>query len=386
MLKFNFVTPSDILLFILLIFVAVQLFFLIVVFGRLLFYQSKREKEGSAEERGVTVIVCAWNELENLRELLPLLDAQDYPVYEVIVVDDRSDDGTKEFLRSYCEHSRHVRTVRVNEEYEHITPKKYAVTIGQKHAKYPLSLMTDADCRPDGSQWISSMAARISETKEIVLGFSPYYRERGLLNWFIRVETFYTAVQYFSFASYGLAYMGVGRNLMYRRSLFFENRGFYTHNNVLGGDDDLFVGEVSNSRNTAFNLDPDSYMYSVPKKTWGTWFFQKTRHLGVGKLYRSSFKMLLGLLASSHVFTWLSMFVNVGVGILTENIYLLGATGVLFGGRWLVQWVILAFLNKRLGHTISSFLIPLADFSLFLYYLIMGGYNLFRKKRVSRWR
>ncbi|GAA4434008.1 glycosyltransferase [Ravibacter arvi] len=381
-------TPSDWLLLVLLIPVSVQLFFILIVFGRLAFFQSPEREEKRSEKSwmGVSVIVCAWNELENLAELLPLLDAQDYPLFEILVVDDRSSDGTTGFLEAYCRQSAHVRSIRIEKEYEHITPKKYAVTIGQKHAVYEISLMTDADCRPAGTGWISSMVNRMADGKEIVLGFSPYFREKGLLNWLIRCETFYTAVQYFSFALFGMAYMGVGRNLMYRKRLFFENRGFYTHHNVLGGDDDLFINEVARIGNTACNLDPEGYMYSVPKKTWGEWYVQKTRHLGVGKRYRFRFKFLLGILGASHVMVWIAAASLLGWALVTRNQYLLIGTGTLFAVRWLFQWLILSFVNQRMGKTINSFLIPLMDITLFLYYLVMGAGNLFRKKKVARWR
>lgn len=380
-------TLPDLLLLALLLFVSIQLFFLVIVFGRLIFFKGKKYDPDDAEEApGVSVILCAWNELENLQELLPLLDDQDYPLYEVLVIDDRSTDGSHEFLKTYCETSAHVRTVRIKEEYEHITPKKYAVTIGQKHARYEISLMTDADCRPAGRSWISSMAGRLGGRKEIVLGFSPYLKEKGLLNWFIRSETFYTVVQYFSFALYGLAYMGVGRNLMYRKGLFFEKKGFYSHHNVLGGDDDLFINQAATFRNTTCNPEPESFMYSIPKKTWGEWFIQKKRHLGVGKLYRAHFKFLLGLLAGSHVFTWLIAIMNVTIAILLQDDYLLYGTGILFGARWVIQWLVLALINHKLGSTISGFSIPLMDFAMFWYYLLMGGYNMVRKKAVARWR
>ncbi len=378
-------TPSDCSLFVLLFFVSIQLFFIVIVFARLIFYESRRYEESGPEE-GVSVIVCAWNELENLRELLPMLEDQDYPLYEVLVIDDRSTDGTEEFLEAYCLNSPRVRTVRIKKEYDHITTKKYAVTIGQKHARYETSLMTDADCRPSGHRWISSMMSRMGGRKEIVLGFSPYLKERGLLNWFIRCETFYTAVQYFSFASHGMAYMGVGRNLMYRKELFFRNKGFYTHGNVLGGDDDLFVNEVADFRNTACNLDPDSFMYSVPKRTWREWFVQKRRHLGVGKFYRKRFKLLLGLLAVSHIFTWVVALGNTIWALVAKDSYLLTGTAILFGVRWMLQWLILAIVDRRLGTTVGSIFIPLMDFALFLYYLVMGGYNAFRREQAARWR
>ena len=378
-------TPPDYSLLVLLFFVSIQLFFIVIVFARLIFHESRVHKEIDPQQ-GVSVIICAWNERENLQELLPMLECQDYPLFEVLVIDDRSSDGTEEFLEAYCRNSSRVRTIRVKREYDHITTKKYAVTIGQKHAHYEISLMTDADCRPSNEKWISSMISHLGGRKEVVLGFSPYVEERGLLNWFIRCETFYTAVQYFSFATYGMAYMGVGRNLMYKKELFFKNKGFYTHGNVLGGDDDLFINEVADSVNIACNLDSDSFMYSIPKETWGEWFVQKRRHLGVGKFYRKRFKFLLGLLAVSHILTWVVAAGNTAWALLIRDSYLLGGTAILFGVRWLLQWPILAAINRRLGATIGGFSIPLMDLALFLYYLVMGGYNAFRKERASRWR
>jgi len=385
--KSKTVTPPDLLLLALLLFTGIQLFFLIFIFSRLIFFKGKTyEAAAGSELPGVSVIICAWNELENLKELLPLLEEQDYPTYEILVIDDRSTDGTEEFLRDYCVRSAKVRTIRVNEEYDHITPKKYAVTIGQKHARYALSLMTDADCRPTGLNWISSMASRVGGRKEIVLGFSPYFKEKGLLNWLIRCETFNTVVQYFSFALYGLAYMGVGRNLLYRRQLFFDHRGFYGHSKIMGGDDDLFINQIATFRNTTINPDPASFMYSIPKKTWSDWFRQKRRHLGVGTLYKPHFKYLLGLIAGSHVFTWLMALANVVVALILKDMYLLCATGVIFGARWLLQWLGLGLVNRRLGSTLGWYTMPLMDFTMFLYYLIMGGYNMFVGKAVTRWR
>ncbi len=377
-------TPDLILPGILLFFVAIQVFFYLFVFTRLLAKKIKRPAPEGCP--GVSIIVCAWNERDNLEELLPLLDNQDYPEYEVLVLDDRSTDGSEEFLQEYCATSLRVRTIRVEEVYGHITPKKYAVTIGQKHARYAVTLMTDADCRPEGPRWITSMAAHLTDRRQIVLGFSPYYRKKGLLNWLIRCETFYTAVQYLSFAASGVAYMGVGRNLMYRKDLFFANRGFYGHSKVLGGDDDLFINQAATFRNVAVNIDPDSFMYSFPKTTWSEWFLQKKRHLGVGKLYRTRNQVLLGLLSGSHVWVWLMALLNLVIGVLTHDLWLLKVTAAIFGARWLLQWIILGFLNTRLGATISGWGIPLLDLALFLYYLLMGGRAVFRKNVVTQWR
>lgn len=372
------------LLILLGVFIFIQLVYYLLVFTRLIFYRQESAELASLPE-GVSVLVCAWNELENLRELLPLLDAQDYPLFEVVVLDDRSQDGTSQFLNENLASWPHVRYIHIDTKFPHITPKKYALTVGMKHASYPIALMTDADCRPTSTDWIASMAGRLVESKEIVLGFSPYFKERGLLNWFIRCETFYTAVQYFSLALAGLPYMGVGRNLMYRTSLFFAHRGFYRHKHIVGGDDDLFMNQAATSDNTVLNLNPDSFMYSYPKTTWASWFRQKQRHISVGKHYRTRNKLVLGLLSGSHTGTWVMGIMCLAWGIYQQDALLLQGLSVAFGVRWLVQLIVLGGINKRLDRTVGWFSFIFMDLALFVYYLTMSSLVLSRRKKNITW-
>lgn len=362
--------------------ILIQLLFYLFAFARLI---GETNVENHIPTQGVSVIVCAWNEKENLEELLPILNAQEYPEFEVIVMDDRSRDGTKEFLEENIEQWDHIRYIRVNNEFDHVTPKKYAITVAIKTAKYPVVLMTDADCRPASYNWIAAMATRISVTKGVVLGFSPYFEMPGLLNWFIRCETFYAAVQYLSFAKMGSAYMGVGRNLMYKTELFWENRGFYKHKNVVGGDDDLFINQVSDGINVAINLDEESFTYSIPKTTWGAWFTQKKRHLSVSSFYKAKNKFLLGLLSGSHTLLWLLGIAVLTLGILEKDWVNLQLLGAMFGGRWLIQGIILGLINSKMGKTIGWYTFIFMDFALVIYYLVMSSFVFMKPKKV-RWR
>jgi cellulose synthase/poly-beta-1,6-N-acetylglucosamine synthase-like glycosyltransferase len=375
---------AELLLALLGFFILIQLFYYLFVFARLMGY--KQYTEAAPGAPAVTVLVCAWNELENLTELLPLLDAQDYPEFEVLVLDDRSSDGTHDFLKKHVFDWEYVRFIRIDTEHKHITPKKYALSVGMKHARYPIALMTDADCRPTGTNWITSMVAQLSDGKDIVLGFSPYIRKAGLLNWFIRCETFYTAVQYLSFARTGWPYMGVGRNLMYRTSLFFATKGFYTHKGVVGGDDDLFMNQAATPENTAINLDPNSFMYSVPKTSWNSWFVQKKRHLSVGKLYKARYKFLLGLLSGSHVGVWVVGLACLVYGIYSQDLLFLQILGGAFVLRWLVQAIVLGSINKRLDRTVEVYSFLFMDLAFFVYYLFMGFMLLIRRKAKVQWR
>ena len=376
-----------------LLMVGIQLIFILFVFSRTAFYPQRDPSEPSTDvaATGVTVVVCARNEYANLTELLPRLNEQNYPTFEVLVMDDRSTDETKSYLENDIAHLNRVRSIRIDKEHEHVTAKKYALTIALKKAVYPTVLLTDADCRPATPDWLARMVAPLTDSgKDIVLGFSPYEYRPGLLNFLIRSETLFTAVQYFSLALAGWPYMGVGRNLAYRTSVFFNNRGFYTHKNVLGGDDDLLMNEVATGRNTAVCLDPAAFMWSKPKETWADWRIQKRRHLNVGKYYQPGHKFRLGLLTASHVLTWglglvvgllaLAMVLVKGSFTANEQLLLPIAAGV-FAVRLLLFWGIVGRISYRLAHTVQWALMPVMDAGLAGYYGLAGLRTLFRRKQ-----
>ncbi|GAB4034211.1 glycosyltransferase [Spirosoma gilvum] len=384
-----------------LVVVGIQLIYILFVYSRTAFYRQSEPGDTNGQRQfsnestaGVTVVVCARNELDNLRELLPLLNEQAYPHFEVLVMDDRSTDGTQLFLENDIAHLDRVRFIRIDKEHEHVTPKKYALTIALKKAAYPIAVFTDADCRPASTDWLTGMASPlVTNQKGITLGFSPYYPQSGLLNLLIRSETLFTAVQYFSLALVGKPYMGVGRNLAYRTSLFFANRGFYSHMNVVGGDDDLFINEVATGKNTAVCLHPDTFAWSVPKETWAEWRQQKRRHLNAGKYYKPGNKFRLGLLTGSHVLSWV-LAMAVGAVVLVHEIqhhsfttrewlFLLIATGT-FAFRIVLFWGIVGRISYRLAHTVHWAIMPLMDFLLAVYYGLSGLTTLFarRKKRL----
>lgn len=172
--------------------------------------------------------------------------------------------------------------------------------MGIKESKHEIILLTDADCVPASENWITRMQDGYDDDTEIVLGYGAYYKKRGILNKLIRFETFHTALQYFSYALSGIPYMGAGRNLSYKKTLFFRNKGFSSINHVAGGDDDLFINKVANKKNTRIVLDKEAFTLSEPKKSFGDWQRQKYRHHSTGKYYKWGHKFLLGLYAVTH--------------------------------------------------------------------------------------
>lgn len=283
-------------------FVLVQLIYFLIIFRRLAFY---KEKKTTPAQPSVSVILCARNEIKNLRQHLENLLMQNYPVYQIIVVNDCSWDETELYLEVMEQKFQHLKVVTIKEQERYRHGKKFALSLGIKAAQYEHLLMTDADCLPASQNWIAEMMHAYTDEKEIILGYGPYAKEGSMLNKWIRFETAFNAMQYISYALGGNAYMGVGRNLSYKKKLFFESKGFAKHQHLLSGDDDLFINENATKRNVNICITPDSFTYSKPKLTWGEWFKQKKRHLSTSKYYRGKHKFALGWFHFSQTVFWL---------------------------------------------------------------------------------
>jgi len=294
---------------------SIQLFYYLFFFARLANHIPVEEVSDNAK-LPVSIIICALNEEANLKQNLPLLLEQVYlknnkPNFEVLVVNDNSDDGTFYLLNQLQEQYAHLHVVHLTQEAKLISGKKFPLSMGIKEAKYEHLLLTDADCSPASAHWLARMVAGFSESKKIVLGYSPYKKYDGTLNKRIRFETFHTAVQYLSYALANMPYMGVGRNLAYKKELFNANKGFTSHHHVISGDDDLFINQVADSKNTVISIHPDAFTISEPKMTHEEWQMQKERHLSTGKYYKMKFQVLLGLYAISHLLFWLTFVASI---------------------------------------------------------------------------
>lgn len=326
---------------------------------------------------GVSIVVAANNELENLKKLIPSILNQNYESFELIIVNDRSTDGTLEYLHDLTK-GENFKTLKVDHLPEHINGKKYAITLGIKAARFEQILLTDADCLPESEEWINSMASGFSGKKEIVLGFSNYEKKPGILNYFIRYETVLTGIQYLGAASMGHPYMGVGRNLAYTRDLFLRNKGFSGFQDVVGGDDDLFVNKYATGKNTASVVGQQAITLSTPKTTWSEYIRQKTRHLSVGKLYKSGSKMAISMFALSWIFTWI-----LGGLLLIFN-FQLGYPAYFLLVRVLLVILTFAIGIKKFGARFNVLGVIVLDILYSIYYILTGIRALFAK--TIRWR
>lgn len=353
--------------------VGIQLLYLIVFIIAFV----RKKPAGSDERVPVSVVVCAHDESQNLKELIPQLLSQEYPEFEVIIVNDRSNDSTYDFLLDETHKDPRLRMVDVKQTPERVNGKKYGITLAIKAAAHEWILLTDADCRPGSPHWITYMSRHFTKDTQFVLGFSPYQRKPGFLNLFIRFETLLTAIQYFAFGWMKNPYMGVGRNLAYRKSLFLEKKGFNNYLHVTGGDDDLFVNMHARGNNTRLEIAPESHIYSIPKVSWKSFYEQKVRHLSVGKRYRFSHRFLLGLFS----LTWIIAWVTAIPLAFTPEKYLIPA---LFCFRWIVLVVLFRAMLKKSSVNFALWAIPVLDFLYAIYYISTGLVALTTKK--IRWR
>lgn len=321
---------------------------------------------------GVTVVLAAHNESYNLSQYLQALLTQDYPTYEVIVVDDGSEDETRMVVERYMTQDPRLHMTFVPYGARVGSTKKLALTLAAKAAQYEWLLLTDADCCPESRHWISTMMAKAD--KDIILGFGPYFYEKGHVNRLVRYDTLFNGLHYLGAALCGHPYMGVGRNLAYRKSLFFESGGFTHLMTNRAGDDDLFVNHVATKANTAVVLARESYMWSISKKTMKEWWQQKRRHVSVSPAYRNETKCRLALEPLTRGLFYIAVLVAlVGyipvaleeMSLLSANVLIPLAAILLFLVRWILQTAIINVSARRMGlHRFSMWSVLWFDIAL----------------------
>ena len=273
----------------LLIFILVSLVQISFSFIR---FKISRLKISTKDNGPISLIICAKNEEVNLKKNLEKVLNQDFKEFEVIVVDDQSTDSTNYLLNFLSKKYSNLKVVTLNKNVNSRIGKKFALSIGIKTAKFDNLVLTDADCIPNSRKWLSLISSGF-DNHDIVLGYSNYKKESGLLNKLVRFDTYLIASSYFTACQIGIPYMGVGRNLAYKKDLFFKNKGFANHINLISGDDDLFIQEVASKENTTILLDSDSHTSSLAEKNWKDWFSQKRRHYSTASRYKFKTKIYL---------------------------------------------------------------------------------------------
>ena len=329
----------------------------------------------------VSVIICARNEAHNLMRNLPAIMGQNYyneagkPMYEVIVVNDGSDDNTEEVLYRLEQQYSHLWHVTIGPDESRVFKgKKFALSKGTSYSTYPYLLLTDADCLPVSDEWIHHMVAPFHNNKEIVAGYGQYESRPGLLNAFIRWETIHTFLQFSTYTMSGRPYMAVGRNIACTKDVFLRAQQSEVWNELPSGDDDLLIQACGNDTNTSIVGHKDAYTMSEPKTTWREWLTQKRRHLSTGKYYKEETKALLAGYAGSHALMWLLFFVLM---YWSDWVLIL----VLMAMRCGIYWTIWQTTALKLRERKLFLWIPLCDLGWAVYNFVLSPYIIWKTKQ-----
>ena len=365
----------SVIFLIFLFFVAIQLSYVSFIFLRLAFFKEK--KTVASTLMPISIIIAARNESDNLYDNLPFILTQDYPEFEVIIVNNQSVDDSAWLLKALCLQHKNLKVVEIGKN-KHLLPgKKLPITLGVKAAKYEKMVFTDADCKPASNQWLRIMSETFTENNQIILGYAPYFKTKGIINRIIRYDTAFIGVSYLSFALAKIPYMGVGRNLAYSKKVFESVRGFKSHYSLPSGDDDLFIQEAAVNQNYTIQISPETFCYSKASETWKGWVRQKTRHYSTSSRYKVIKKALLGIYPISLLLVWLTFV------ILLFNAKWFAISLILFGSMLIVKWLIQGKCLRTLNEKGFALAFPLWDLGHAL--LMPMLYNFSDHKRYKKW-
>lgn len=352
----------------------VQMYYLWGVFSRFAFHRKSHGESGARPP--VSVVISARNEYLNLKNNLPKILEQDYPRFEVVVVNDFSDDDTGNLLDELQKKYKHLRIFTLSQHLNFFQGKKFPLALGIKSTEYEHLLLTDADCEPASEKWINEMMKGFEQGCELVLGYGAYRKQPGFVNTLVRFETVRTAIQYFSFAIQGKPYMGVGRNLAYLKSVFYRAGGFSSHYKIASGDDDLFVNKIAEKQNTCIVYAPESHTVSQPKTSFAAWSTQKRRHLSTGRHYKKADKYRLGGYVMSRLLFYAGLIILLIVLPLDIKLYGVGAALVYF----VSQWIVFQRSARRLNEGNVGWLTPVLELFFVIWEPVLALLNMFSKK------
>ena len=381
---FTFNTAELILLSAAGVLLIVQLIYYLGLYNRIHTHNlavGKDEVHFGRELPPLSVVIRARNESENLRRNLPAILKQDYPDFEVIVINDGSTDESEDLLSELEEEYPNLYHSFTPDSARYISRKKLALTLGIKASKYDWLVFTETDCTPVSDKWLRRIARNFTPSTDIVLGYSGYERGKGWLHKRVSFDSLFTSLRYLGFALAGKPYMGIGRNLAYRKELFFKVKGFSTHLNMQRGEDDLFINQIANENNTRVETSPDSVIRMQPVERYKDWKEEKVSYMATARFYKGSQRWLLGLETATRLFFYVACLSGIVFGILSFHWLAAGLALLLWIVRYSAQAYVINKTANEMGDNRSYyFTLPVFDIIRPLQSLKFRLYRLYRRK------
>jgi len=371
-LRFSWI---ELIMFVLLFFAFIHQFYFYARYLSGILRQNQRAKKNKISSNEakppVSIIIAAKNEENNLLRFLPQILEQNYPEFEVIVIDDASTDNTAVVFEQFKAKYSNLRTTFIPQGTKNLSSKKLAITLGVKAAKYDILLFTDADCYPESNEWIAQMIQGFKPETEFVLGYGAYLKKDGFLNRLITYDTLFIAMQYMGMAIAQKPYMGVGRNMAYRKETFFNLKGFSSNLNILSGDDDLLVNKGCTKKNTNIEISKKSITWSEPETKFKNWYYQKVRHISSSAKYKKMTKIRLIFEPVTRGLFYLSFIATTILG----NTITLYAAAILFLLRLILQMTVINKTSSLYDKRSYFLTLPILDIFLPLVNLFIATFE-----------
>lgn len=325
-------------------------------FSKLSFFKNKIRPKEDDELEPVSIVVCARDGYEDLTELIPALLTQDYPKFEVVIVNDCSEDETEQYLKDLERLDSRIKPVQLRQHLNFFNGKKFPLSMGIKSASYDLLVLTDAECLPNSNEWLRSVVSQYKPNTEVALGYCACRKTGGFLNLLMRFETLQEGIMYLSSAIARKPYMGIGKNLSYRKELFYNNKGFTSHYTSPAGDDDVFISQVANKRNTEVQIDAENAATYRPTSSVAGWIRKRCERYSTITMHRIGTRAFWALHYWSQFLFYASFialfFLAPAFALSLEiphTLYYYGIIIVMFLLRYLTQLIIYRGASKRLG-------------------------------------
>lgn len=375
-LDYQFNTVGFYFAIILGIIILFQILYYFIVYGRVAFFKDNKLTTDEKQKYipSVSVVMCVKDDAYNLEKKLPIILEQEYPNFEVVVVNDASKDETEYVLRVLQEIYPNLNVVNLYNNVNGFLGKKYPLSLGIKSAKNEIILLTESDTMPLNYNWITTMVKGFKQKKDIVLGFTNFEQKPTFLNTLMHYENLTSAMNYLGNAMLNNPFMGQGRNMAYKREFFFETGGFISQYNISVGDDDLFINKNANSKNTSVIINKESINLSSPKEKREEWVIQKKKHFKS----MSHFKLKDKIISTLMPFATLLIYVSVALSIVFQFPWQYAILPLVL--KYTFQIIVYYKSSKTLATKQVAFLSPLLEVLFLFINTTIRFFTLFTKK------
>lgn len=310
---------------------------------RNLYLHCKKEKK-ETDTPPLSVILVAKDAASDLQKNLPAILEQDYPEFEVIVIYEQSaDDNCEDVLKLLQEKYPHLHHSFIPDSARYISHKKLGITMGIKASHYDWLVFTEPNCRPESNQWLRKMARNFTSNTDIVLGYSNYEKTIGWFNRKITFDTMLNSMRQLGRAIGGHPYTGCGRNLAYRKSLYYNQKGFASHLNLQRGEDDLFVNRTANKKNTRIETSPESIVRITAPHFKKNWAEDKLSYNMTSHYFKGISRYVMGFETCSRLLFFLAFIACLMYGIWMQDWITVGIASFL----WLIRFVLLLVVFRK---------------------------------------